>query len=98
MKKEKRIVLVTGTSGRIGSVVMQRLGRRFTDVIGFDCKVPSPPHRAATARWRGFAVIGLERRPQRDALDCSGAAARVDQQLRRKLGPLHQIAQSAMRF
>ena len=45
MNKEKKIVLVTGASGRIGSAVMQRLGEHFSDVVGFDRKAlsPSPP-------------------------------------------------------
>lgn len=48
MNPENIIVLVTGASGRIGSVVMQRLNRRFTDVVGFDRKAPSPPPPGCT--------------------------------------------------
>jgi len=43
MNPEKKIVLVTGASGRIGSAVMERLSGQFTDVVGFDRKAPSPP-------------------------------------------------------
>jgi len=43
MNAEKNIVLVTGASGRIGSAVMQRLTGRFSDVVGFDRKAPTPP-------------------------------------------------------
>ena len=43
MKPETNIVLVTGSSGRIGDAVMRRLTGRFSDVIGFDRKAPSPP-------------------------------------------------------
>lgn len=43
MKPERNIVLVTGSSGRIGDAVMRRLTGRFSDVIGFDRKAPSPP-------------------------------------------------------
>lgn len=48
MNSEKKIVLVTGASGRIGSVVMQRLSRHFSDVVGFDRKAPSPPPPGCT--------------------------------------------------
>ncbi|MGB4859196.1 MAG: heavy metal-binding domain-containing protein, partial [Dokdonella sp.] len=37
------IVLVTGSNGRIGSAVMQRLRRRFDNVVGLDRKAPGPP-------------------------------------------------------
>ena len=43
MNSEKNIVLITGASGRIGSAVMQRLTGRFSDVVGFDRKAPTPP-------------------------------------------------------
>ena len=36
MNTEKKIVLITGASGRIGSAVMQRLSQHFSDVVGFD--------------------------------------------------------------
>ncbi len=48
MKPERKIVLVTGANGRIGSAVMQRLSGRFSDVIGFDRKAPSPPPPGCT--------------------------------------------------
>ncbi len=48
MNTEKRIVLITGASGRIGSAVMRRLSRRFSDVVGFDRKAPSPPPPGCT--------------------------------------------------
>lgn len=48
MNPEKKIVLVTGSSGRIGSAVMARLTGRFSDVIGFDRKAPSPPPPGCT--------------------------------------------------
>ena len=41
--KPKRIVLITGCNGRIGSAVMQRLTGRFSDVVGFDRNAPAPP-------------------------------------------------------
>lgn len=44
----KNIVLVTGSNGRIGSTVMRRLTGRFSDVVGFDRKAPSPPPRDCT--------------------------------------------------
>jgi len=43
MKPEKNIVLVTGSNGRIGDAVMRRLTGRFSDVVGFDRKAPTPP-------------------------------------------------------
>lgn len=43
MNRDRSIVLVTGSNGRIGSAVMRRLTGRFSDVIGFDRKAPSPP-------------------------------------------------------
>ncbi len=43
MKPKRNIVLVTGCNGRIGSVVMQRLSGRFSDVVGFDRNAPAPP-------------------------------------------------------
>lgn len=48
MKPKKNIVLVTGSNGRIGDAVMQRLTGRFSDVIGFDRKAPSPPPPGCT--------------------------------------------------
>ncbi len=44
-KTEKGIVLVTGSSGRIGSAVMRRFAGRFGEVVGFDRKAPKtqPP-------------------------------------------------------
>lgn len=43
MSAERRVVLITGSNGRIGTAVMQRLTGRFSDVVGFDLKAPSPP-------------------------------------------------------
>jgi len=43
MNPERKIVLITGANGRIGDAVMQRLTGRFSDVIGFDRKAPTPP-------------------------------------------------------
>jgi len=48
MSPEKNIILVTGSNGRIGTAVMQRLTGRFSDVIGFDRKSPSPPPPGCT--------------------------------------------------
>ncbi|MHB1233999.1 MAG: SPW repeat domain-containing protein [Burkholderiales bacterium] len=43
--KPKRIVLITGCNGRIGSAVMERLTGRFSDVVGLDrnAHTPAPP-------------------------------------------------------
>ncbi len=43
MNTEKSIILVTGSSGRIGDAVMRRLTGRFSDVVGFDRKATEPP-------------------------------------------------------
>ena len=43
MSAERGILLVTGSNGRIGAAVMQRFAGRFTDVVGFDRKAPTPP-------------------------------------------------------
>jgi nucleoside-diphosphate-sugar epimerase/uncharacterized membrane protein len=44
MEPEKKIVLITGSNGRIGTAVMERLTGHFSDVVGFDRKAPpSPP-------------------------------------------------------
>jgi nucleoside-diphosphate-sugar epimerase/uncharacterized membrane protein len=48
MNPKREIVLVTGANGRIGSAVMQRLAGRFSDVVGFDRKAPSPPPPGCT--------------------------------------------------
>ncbi len=44
-KTENGIVLVTGSSGRIGSAVMRRFAGRFGEVVGFDREAPKsvPP-------------------------------------------------------
>ncbi len=42
MKPEKGIVLVTGASGSIGSVVMRRMAGHFESVVGFDREAPKP--------------------------------------------------------
>jgi nucleoside-diphosphate-sugar epimerase/uncharacterized membrane protein len=43
MKPKGDIILITGAAGRIGSAVMQRLRKRFDNVVGFDRKAPTPP-------------------------------------------------------
>lgn len=43
MKPKGDIVLITGSNGRIGTAVMQRLRERFDNVVGFDLKAPAPP-------------------------------------------------------
>lgn len=43
MKFEDDIVLVNGSNGRIGDAVMQRLSRRFYNVVGLNRKAPGPP-------------------------------------------------------
>ena len=48
MEPEKKIVLITGSNGRIGTAVMERLTGRFSDVVGFDRKAPSPPPPGCT--------------------------------------------------
>ncbi len=47
-ESENGIVIVTGSSGRIGDAVMRRLTGRFGDVVGFDRKAPSPPPPGCT--------------------------------------------------
>lgn len=48
MTKEKGIVIVTGSNGRIGDAVMRQFVGRFSDVVGFDRKAPSPPPPGCT--------------------------------------------------
>ena len=48
IKTESGIILVTGSNGRIGDAVMQRFAGRFSDVVGFDRKAPSPPPPGCT--------------------------------------------------
>ena len=43
MPAERRIILVTGSNGRIGDAVMRRHAGRFEEVVGFDRKAPAPP-------------------------------------------------------
>lgn len=43
MNGKDGVVLVTGSNGRIGSAVMQRLRKRFDQVVGFDRKAPALP-------------------------------------------------------
>lgn len=43
MEAKRKIVLVTGSTGRIGEAVMRRFGPRTEDVVGFDRKAPDPP-------------------------------------------------------
>lgn len=49
MKTESGIIIVTGSSGFIGEAVMRRFAGRFSDVVGFDRKAPSPPPPGCTA-------------------------------------------------
>lgn len=42
MKPAGDIVLITGSSGRIGTAVMRQLSKRFDNVVGFDRKAPIP--------------------------------------------------------
>lgn len=48
MEKERGIVIVTGSNGRIGDAVMRRFAARFDDVVGFDRKAPNPPPPGCT--------------------------------------------------
>jgi nucleoside-diphosphate-sugar epimerase len=48
MKTEDGIIIVTGSNGRIGDYVMRRFAGRFSDVVGFDRKAPSPPPPGCT--------------------------------------------------
>jgi nucleoside-diphosphate-sugar epimerase len=48
MESEKKIVLITGSNGHIGTAVMKRLTGRFSDVVGFDHNAPSPPPPGCT--------------------------------------------------
>ena len=43
MKPKGDIVLITGANGRIGTALMQRLSKRFDNVVGFDRQAPAPP-------------------------------------------------------
>lgn len=43
VKQETDIVLVTGSSGRIGKRVMDRFEKRPEDTVGFDRAAPAPP-------------------------------------------------------
>lgn len=43
METSKGIIIVTGSNGRIGDAVMQRLAGAFDMVVGFDRKAPTPP-------------------------------------------------------
>ena len=49
MAAESGILIVTGSNGAIGNAVMRRFGGRFSDVVGFDRKAPSPPPPGCTA-------------------------------------------------
>jgi len=43
MNDGREVVVVTGSSGFIGSAVIEKLARRFT-LVGFDCEIsPHPP-------------------------------------------------------
>ncbi len=48
MEKEKGVVIVTGSNGRIGDALMRRFAERFDDVVGFDRKAESPPPPGCT--------------------------------------------------
>ena len=56
MKLEKKIVLVAGANGRIGTEVMRRLTGHFSDVVGFDRKAPSLADHKRTASFRAQAI------------------------------------------
>ena len=49
MTREKGLVLITGSSGSIGSAVMRRFAERFAEVVGFDREAPAPPPPGCTA-------------------------------------------------
>ncbi len=49
MTRERGLVLVTGSNGRIGRSVMERLADQFDEVVGFDRKAPAPPPPGCTA-------------------------------------------------
>lgn len=43
MGPDSGIIIVSGSTGRIGEAVVRRFAGRFPDVIGFDRKAPTPP-------------------------------------------------------
>jgi NAD(P)-dependent dehydrogenase (short-subunit alcohol dehydrogenase family) len=43
MNSDRRIIIVTGSNGRIGDAVMRRFAGRFDQVVGFDREAPGPP-------------------------------------------------------
>lgn len=43
MNFNDNIILITGSNGRIGTAVMQRLRERFDNVVGFDRQAPGSP-------------------------------------------------------
>ncbi len=43
MRRESGLILVTGSSGRIGRAVMERFASLFDEVVGFDRRAPAPP-------------------------------------------------------
>ena len=49
MTREKGLILITGSSGSIGSAVMRRFAERFGEVVGFDRKATDPPPTGCTA-------------------------------------------------
>ena len=49
MAREKELVLITGSSGLIGTAVMRRFAERFDEVVGFDRHAPAPPPPGCTA-------------------------------------------------
>ena len=48
MDEQNAVVLITGSSGRIGAAVMRRFAGRFGDVVGFDRRAPNPPPPGCT--------------------------------------------------
>lgn len=42
MKSERGIIIVTGSSGRIGDAVMRRFAGRVDEIVGFDREAPQP--------------------------------------------------------
>jgi nucleoside-diphosphate-sugar epimerase len=43
VESERKILVVTGSTGRIGDAVMRRFGARNEDTVGFDRQAPDPP-------------------------------------------------------
>ena len=49
MTREGGLILVTGSSGRIGGAVMQRFANHFDEIVGFDRQAPAAPPPGCTA-------------------------------------------------